>query len=68
MYLITISIATPKESFLIFFFNLLFKNLIVAYGHKTAKKWTVDKIKLTPKGKKLAKILIKKRQRHLPIK
>jgi len=48
--------------------NLVFKNLIVAYGHKTAKKWTINKIKLTARGSRLAKEIIKKRQRQLPIK
>ncbi len=48
--------------------NLVEKDFAVAFGRKTAKKMYVDKIKLTAKGKKLAKELINKRQRKLPIK
>lgn len=46
--------------------NLVLKDLVVAYGHKTARKWYVNKVKLTVKGRKIAKELIKKRQRKLP--
>jgi len=50
------------------FDNMVEKDYIIAYGHKTARKWYVNKIKLTVKGRKLAKTLIKGRQRRLPIK
>jgi hypothetical protein len=48
--------------------NLVSKDLLVAFGHKTAKKWSVDKVKLTTIGKQKAKELIKSRQKTLPIK
>jgi len=48
--------------------NLVAKDLVAAYGHKTAKKWFVHKIKLTSRGRRLAKKLIKNRQSKLPIK
>lgn len=48
--------------------NLVTKDLVAAYGHKTVKKWHVSKVGLTAKGRKLVKELIKSRQRQLPIK
>ena len=48
--------------------NLVIKDLVVAYGHKTAKKLYINKVKLTAKGRRRAKELIKGRQRKLPIK
>ena len=48
--------------------NLVFKDLTAAYGHKTMKKWYIHKVRLTAKGKRIAKDLIKSRQRKLPIK
>ncbi len=48
--------------------NLVAKDLVAAYGHKTAKKWFIYKIKLTGQGRRLAKKLIKNRQGKLPIK
>ncbi|MFH1523322.1 MAG: hypothetical protein ABIE43_05940 [Patescibacteria group bacterium] len=46
--------------------SMVVKDLIVAFGHKTAKKWFIEKVKLTAKGKRIARELIKKRQRKLP--
>ncbi len=48
--------------------NLVSKNLLVAFGHKTAKKFYINKVKLTAKGREEARGLIKNRQRKLPIK
>lgn len=48
--------------------NLIAKGLVIAFGYKTAKKLYVNKVKLTAKGKSLAKEIIKNRQRKLPIK
>ena len=48
--------------------SLVAKDLLVAFGRKTAKKWFINKVKLTPKGKRAAKEIIKQRQRKLPIK
>jgi len=48
--------------------NLVVKDLLVAYGRKTAQKWYIDKVKITSQGKRLALKLIKNRQRKLPIK
>ena len=47
--------------------NLIKKDLIIAFGHKTKKKWTVDKVKLTSKGKKHSKELLLSKQKKLPI-
>ncbi len=43
-------------------------DLLTALGKKTAKKWFIQKVKLTRLGKKLALNIIKNRQRRLPIK
>ena len=43
-------------------------DLIITYGRKTAEKWFINKVKLTNTGRKIAKELIKNRQRKLPIK
>jgi hypothetical protein len=48
--------------------NLTAKDLVVAFGHKTAKKWSVERVRVTTRGKKLAKELVKSRQTKLPIK
>ncbi|MDD5290685.1 MAG: hypothetical protein PHZ04_01065 [Patescibacteria group bacterium] len=48
--------------------GLVAKDLLVAFGRKTAKKWFINKVKLTPAGKRAAKEIIKQRQRKLPIK
>jgi len=47
---------------------LVKKDLLVAFGHKTAKKWFIHKVKITRKGKKLIKELIQNMQGKLPIK
>ena len=47
---------------------LVKKDLLVAFGHKTAKKWFIHKIKITKRGRKLIKGLIKNMQGKLPIK
>lgn len=48
--------------------SLVEKDLSVAHGHKTAKRWFIHKVRITSRGKKVIKELIKKRQRKLPIK
>lgn len=48
--------------------SLVAKNLLIAFGRKTAQKWFINKVKLTAKGRKIAKEIIKQRQRKLPIK
>ena len=49
--------------------NLLVdKDLLAAMGKKTARKWFIYKVKLTEAGKKFVSIIIKNRQRKLPIK
>ena len=47
--------------------NLVEKDLIVALGRKTARKWYIEKVKLTARGRKLALKTLKSRQRRLPI-
>ena len=48
--------------------SLTIKDLIAAYGKKTAKKWFIARVKLTPRGRKIIRQIIKSRQRKLPIK
>jgi hypothetical protein len=48
--------------------NLVEKDLMIAYGRKTARKWFINKVKLTKQGKHQAWEIIKSKQRKLPIK
>ena len=48
--------------------SLVVGDLLTALGKKTAKKWFIQKVKLTNLGKKLAVKILKCRQRKLPIK
>ncbi len=48
--------------------RLVEKDLLTAYGHKTAKRWFIHKAKITDRGKKIIRELIKKTQGKLPIK
>lgn len=48
--------------------SLVTKDLLIAYGRRTAKKWFIEKAKITPKGKRRIRELIKNRQIKLPIK
>ena len=48
--------------------SLVAKDLFIAFGRKTAQKWFISKVKLTAKGRKMAKEIIKSKQRRLPIK
>ncbi len=48
--------------------NLVAKDLVAAFGHKTAKKFYIHKVRLTVRGRRKAKELIKQKQRKLPIK
>lgn len=48
--------------------NLVKKDLAVSFGHQTAQKWYIDKVKLTIRGRKTAIKLIRNRQKKLPIK
>jgi hypothetical protein len=45
--------------------NLVAKDLLVAYGRKTAQKWYIDKVKLTSSGRKLARDFIERKQPKL---
>lgn len=47
--------------------SLVANDLLIAYGHKTARKWFIAKVKITGKGKKLIKQILKNRQRQLPL-
>ena len=47
--------------------NLTEKDLIIAYGHKTARKWFIQRIKLTRSGKSLAGKILKGRQTRLKL-
>ena len=48
--------------------SLTVDDLIVSFGHKTAHKWFISKIKLTANGMKMAKNILADRQKKLPIK
>lgn len=45
--------------------NLTAEDLIVSFGRKTAQKWFINKVKLTAKGAKAARDIIKNRQLKL---
>lgn len=47
--------------------SLVAKDLLTAYGRKTAYKWFVEKVKLTKSGRQAGRNLIQSRQRRLPI-
>lgn len=47
--------------------RLIVKELIAGYGWKTAKKWFIREVKLTPRGRKTAKKLFGEQQK-LPLK
>jgi len=47
--------------------RLITKELVVGFGHKTARKWYIESIKLTPKGRGVAKRLLGEQQ-ALPLK
>lgn len=46
--------------------RMITKELIVGYGTKTAKKWYIKEVRLTPKGKKLVRGIFV--QQKLPFK
>ena len=46
--------------------RLIERGLLVGYGAKTAEKFFITKIKLTPRGQKAAHECRKKRQQKLP--
>ena len=48
--------------------SLVAGDMLTAIGKKTSKKWFIYKVKLTNLGKKTANLIIKNRQRKLPIK
>ena len=48
--------------------NLTEKDLVIAYGHKTAKKWFIQRIRLTGAGRSLAGKIIKAKQQRLKLK
>ena len=48
--------------------SLTKKDLIISFGKKTSYKWFIEKVKLTVNGRNLAKEILFKRQRKLPIK
>ena len=48
--------------------SLVENDLLVAQGKKTAKKWFIQKVKLTALGRKNAVAILKNKQRKLPIK
>jgi len=45
--------------------SLTTNDLVVSFGRQTAKKWFIQKIKLTARGRKKAKEIIKSRQPKL---
>lgn len=46
--------------------NLIDKELLVGYGVRTPYKWYMKEIRLTPKGRKIARDLLRSRQTELP--
>jgi hypothetical protein len=48
--------------------SLVAGDMLTALGKKTSKKWFIHRVKLTNLGKKIAILIIKNRQRKLPLK
>ncbi len=48
--------------------RLIEKELVVGYGWRTSQKWFIRQVKLTPKGKKIARRLAVGIQQKLPLK
>ncbi len=48
--------------------SLVRRDLLVAWGKKTSKKWFIEKVQLTIGGGKIARGLVAGRQKKLPIK
>ena len=46
--------------------RLIERELIIGFGKKTARKWFITQVSLTPKGKRTAKTLFGKQQK-LPL-
>lgn len=38
--------------------SLIDRGLLVGYGRRTPKKWFIDEIKLTPRGRRIARALL----------
>ena len=45
--------------------SLIDRGLLIGYGRRTPEKWFIDEIRLTPKGRKIARTLLGE-QLHLP--
>jgi hypothetical protein len=47
--------------------RLIDKELLIGYGVRTSHKWYLKEIRLTPKGRKVARELLESRQTRLPL-
>ncbi|RJO59598.1 hypothetical protein C4546_01370 [Candidatus Parcubacteria bacterium] len=43
--------------------RIIDRGFLIGYGRRTPKKWYIESVKLTPKGKRLAKSLLGKQQK-----
>ncbi|MFA6588092.1 MAG: hypothetical protein WCT08_03410 [Patescibacteria group bacterium] len=43
--------------------RIIDKGLMIGYGRRTPKKWYIEGVKLTPKGRKIVKTLLGKQQK-----
>lgn len=48
--------------------NLTNKDLVLTYGHKTAQKWFIQKVRLTSAGRQVAHKLLQAKQQRLKLK
>lgn len=47
--------------------SLIDRGVLIGYGRRTPKKWFIDEIKLTPRGRRIARVLLGE-QLALPLK
>jgi hypothetical protein len=47
--------------------RLIDKGLLIGYGRRTPKKWFIEEVRLTPLGRRIAKLTLGQQQ-HLPFK
>jgi hypothetical protein len=43
--------------------RIIDRGLMIGYGRRTPKKWFIEQVKLTPKGRKMAKTLLGQQQK-----
>ena len=47
--------------------RLIDKGLLIGFGRRTPRKWFITNVKLTRKGREMAKLVLRERQKKLPL-